>query len=92
MQFTDPLEADEPKFLNADMPKICPQCGREAAALVKTEYDSMGKFSGTADVCSTDLVGRGSDSVVGRRLCMGYQTDAAERVQVIETLKYLTNA
>lgn len=61
-QFTDPLGADEPKFPNTDTPKVCPSCGREAAALVKTEYDSTtgGKVSDTADACAIDPENRGA--------------------------------
>jgi len=59
--FTDPLNADEPKFPNTDIPKTCPKCGREAAALVETKYDSTtgGKLSGTADACVVDADNRG---------------------------------
>lgn len=51
--FTDPLNAPEPKFPNTDVPKTCPCCGREAAALVETEWSSTtgGKVSDTADAC-----------------------------------------
>lgn len=59
---TAPYDVEEPKFPNTDIPKICPSCGREAAALVKTEYDSMagGKVSDTADVCAIDPDNRGA--------------------------------
>jgi hypothetical protein len=60
--FTDPLGADEPKFPSTDIPKTCPSCGREAAAVVKTEYDSMtgGKVADTADACSVGADNRGA--------------------------------
>jgi hypothetical protein len=37
-------------------------CGRETAAVVKTEYDSMtgGKVSDTADYCAVDEDNRGA--------------------------------
>lgn len=61
-QFTDPLGADEPKFPNTSIPTTCPKCGRDAAALVKTEYESMtgGKISDTPDVCTVYADNRGS--------------------------------
>jgi len=59
--FTNPLQAEEPKFPNTDVPKTCPLCGREAAALVQTRYDSTtgGKASDTADACAVDPDNRG---------------------------------
>lgn len=61
-QFTDPINADEPKIQNTDIPKTCPSCGREAAAVVKTEYSSMtgGVVSDTADACTIDPNNRGA--------------------------------
>ena len=60
--FTDPINADEPKFSNTDIPKVCPICGREASALIKTEYDSMtgGKINDSADACSVNPNNRGA--------------------------------
>lgn len=59
--FTDPLNADEPKFQNTDIPKTCPKCGREAAAVVETKYNSMtgGTISDTADACVVSADNRG---------------------------------
>lgn len=59
--FTDPTNADEPTFPNTDIPKTCPCCGCEAAAVVKTEYDSTtgGKASDTADACVVTPENRG---------------------------------
>jgi hypothetical protein len=61
-QFTDPVNSDEPKFHNTDIPKTCPVCSRKAAAVVKTEYDSMngGKVADDADSCVVDPDNRGA--------------------------------
>ncbi len=61
-QFTDPVNADEPKFPNTNIPKTCPVCGRKAAAVVKTEYDSMtgGKVADGVDSCVVDPDNRGA--------------------------------
>lgn len=60
--FTDPINADEPKFPNTDIPVMCPKCGRKGAALIKTEYESMtgGKVNDNADMCHIDPDNRGS--------------------------------
>jgi len=57
-----PTKIEEPHFNNTNIPKICPQCGREAAAVVKTEYDTMtgGKVSQDADMCTVTPENRGS--------------------------------
>jgi hypothetical protein len=59
--FADPINAEEPKFPNTDIPKTCPKCGREGAALIKTEYDSItgGKVNDDADMCHIDPDNRG---------------------------------
>lgn len=61
-QFTDPTNADEPKFPNTDIPRTCPVCGREAVAVVKTEYDGMtgGKVATGVDSCVVDPDNRGA--------------------------------
>jgi len=61
-RFTYPVNADEPKFPNTDIPKTCPVCGRKAAAVVKTKYDSMtgGKVADDADSCVVDPDNRGA--------------------------------
>lgn len=60
--FSTPLQTDEPTFGESDIPTTCPVCGREAAALVKTEYSSMtgGEVNTDADYCSVDPDGRGA--------------------------------
>jgi len=58
-----PQDSNEPTFPHTDIPKTCPQCGREAAAIVKTEYDTTttgGKVSDTADMCTVHEENRGS--------------------------------
>jgi hypothetical protein len=61
-QLTNPENIDQPTFQNTDIPKTCPICGREAAALVKTEYNSKtgGKISESTDACAVDPNNRGS--------------------------------
>jgi len=58
---TDPLSVDEPTFSNTDVPTTCPQCGRTAAALVQSEYDSTvgGKVDDDVDACVVDEDNRG---------------------------------
>jgi len=60
--FTDPINADEPKFPNTDIPVTCPKCGRDGAAIVQTKYDSTtgGKVNDNADMCHIDPDNRGS--------------------------------
>lgn len=60
--FTAPTNVDEPTFPNTDIPKVCPKCGREAAALVQTEYNSTtgGKVNDNADMCTIEADNRGS--------------------------------
>lgn len=61
-EFSDPTNICEDTFPNTDISKVCPICGEEAAAIVKTEYDSRtgGKVSDTANACTVDPENRGS--------------------------------
>lgn len=58
----NPVHVEEETFPNTDIPVTCPICGREASALVKTEYNSMtgGKLSDNADACTVHEKNRGS--------------------------------
>lgn len=62
--FTEPPANDEPTFPNteSDIPTTCPKCGREAAAIVVSEYDTDtgGVASENADMCRIDPENRGS--------------------------------
>ena len=59
--FESPPTTSEKCFKGTDIPVICPQCGRVAAAAVKSEYDSMtgGICDSSADVCVVQPDNRG---------------------------------
>lgn len=59
--FSEPPSEGETAFPNTDIPVTCPQCGREAVAIVKTEYDSTtgGKVAADGDMCAVDPDNRG---------------------------------
>lgn len=60
--FTDPTNVDEETFPNTDIPVICPVCGERAAAVVKSQYDSMtgGKVDNNANSCTVLPENRGA--------------------------------
>jgi len=63
VQVVKPQDSNEPTFPNTEIPKTCPKCGREAAAIVKTEYDTTttgGKASDNTDMCAVYEHNRGS--------------------------------